>query len=119
MVNRSADRAHACVALAGDRGRVVGAEAVAEADLVVNATPVGMGDDAGLPADPAALLDHAVVADLVYHPRRTPLLAAAEDRGLATVGGLGMLVHQAARQFRTWTGHEPPLEAMRAAADAP
>ena len=46
----------------------------------------------------------------------TPLLAAASERGLRTVDGLGMLVHQAARQLRSWTGAEPPIEVMRRAA---
>ena len=59
-----------------------------------------------------------VVVDLVYHPRMTPLLMAAADRGATAVGGLGMLVHQAARQFSWWTGHAAPLDEMRAAAEA-
>jgi len=84
----------------------------------VNATPVGMGDDASMPADPSALPEGAVVADLVYHPRRTPLLAAADERGLPTVGGIGMLVHQAARQLEAWTGERAPLDVMRAAVGA-
>jgi shikimate dehydrogenase len=82
----------------------------------VQATPVGMGEDTTLAADPGLLPDGAVVADLVYHPLVTPLLAAAEARGLRTVDGLGMLVHQAGRQLRAWTGVEPPIDVMRAAA---
>ena len=46
----------------------------------------------------------------------TPLLEAAAARGAAAVDGLGMLVHQAALAFQLWTGHEPPLDVMRAAA---
>lgn len=118
VVNRDEGRARTAAALAGDAGSVGDHDVLAGADLLVQATPVGMGDDPTLAVDPAALPDHAVVADLVYHPRRTPLLVAAEDRELRTVGGIGMLVHQAARQFHAWTGVVAPVDAMRAAADA-
>jgi shikimate dehydrogenase len=118
VINRDARRAAIAAALAGPQGRVGDASALEDADLLVQATPVGMGDDAALAIDPAPLPAHAVVADLVYHPRRTPLLGAAEDRGLRTVGGIGMLVHQAARQLEAWTGQRPPIDAMAAAVDA-
>ena len=65
----------------------------------------------------AALLGPGQLAvDLVYHPITTPWLAAAAGRGVTTVGGLGMLVHQAAAQLAWWTGEAPPVEAMWAAA---
>jgi shikimate dehydrogenase len=54
--------------------------------------------------------------DLVYHPLRTSLVAAAQERGATAVGGLGMLVYQAARSFQYWTGLEAPTSAMRSAA---
>jgi shikimate dehydrogenase len=92
-------------------------EAAAAATLVVNATPVGMGDG-GLPIDPAALHPHQVVADLVYHPLETPLLAAARAAGAAVADGLGMLVHQAALQVETWSGRPAPVDRMRAAVRA-
>jgi shikimate dehydrogenase len=57
-----------------------------------------------------------VVVDLVYHPPVTPMLAALRDRGIRGINGVGMLVHQAAHAFRLWTGEDPPLEAMSAAA---
>ena len=61
-----------------------------------------------------------MVVDLVYAPPRTPLLDAAAASGALTLNGLGMLVHQAARQLRTWTGVEPPVAAMwRAVAPVP
>ncbi len=116
VLNRDPSRAASAAELAGHRGVVGSAEDLRRADLLVQATPVGMGDDATLAADPGLLPDGAVVADLVYHPLVTPLLAAASARGLATVDGLGMLVHQAARQLRAWTGAEPPIDVMRAAA---
>ena len=73
-------------------------------------------DDVGLAFDPTVLPDHGVVVDLVYHPADTPLLAGARAAGRPAVGGLGMLVHQAARAFSSWTGVDAPLDAMRAAA---
>lgn len=93
------------------------------AELLVNATTVGMvggPDPAGLPlaADVGLLPEHALVNDLVYNPRVTPLLAAAAERGLRTVDGLPMLVEQGAAAFRMWTGVEPPLDVMRAAVGA-
>ena len=127
VVNRTARRAHEAAALAGAAGRVDAPAAVADADLVVNATPVGMGGAgpdgtgvmaAGVPVDPGLLKAGQVVVDLVYHPPVTPLLREARSRGATTAGGLGMLVHQAALAFRLWTGEDPPLEVMSAAAAA-
>ena len=57
-----------------------------------------------------------VVVDLVYHPRETPWMAAARDRGALVANGLGMLVHQAAIQLSTWTGQDVPVGAMWEAA---
>jgi shikimate dehydrogenase len=91
---------------------------VGQADLVVNATPVGMsGAPAGAgPVDPDLLHRGQVAADLVYVPRPTPWLEAAAARGAVAVDGLGMLVHQAASQIELWTGVSAPLEAMWEAA---
>lgn len=115
VVNRTAARAEAAAALAGGVGRV--ATAVdPDADLVVNATSVGMGGDPSLPLDPALLQAGQWVADLVYVPLETPLLAAARAAGCHAVDGLGMLVHQAAVAFEIWTGEDAPVEAMRLAA---
>jgi shikimate dehydrogenase len=122
VVNRTPEPAARAAALAGPAGRVGTAADVPGADIVVNATSLGMGAAAGrpepLPVDPAGLHAGQVVVDLVYHPATTPLLAAAAARGAATVGGLGMLVHQAAHAFRRWTGEDPPIGAMAAAARA-
>jgi shikimate dehydrogenase len=108
----------AAAGLAGPVGVVGPPEAVGDADLVVNATSVGMGDAGGLPLDAARLGPGQVVVDLVYHPLRTPLLDAAEAAGARAVGGLGMLVHQAGHAFALWTGEPPPLEAMAQGAAA-
>lgn len=115
VVNRTEGRARDAAALAGAAGRVGRAVEVADADLVVNATSIGMGDGQ-LPLDPELLRAGTVVADLVYQPLTTPLLAAAEARGATVVDGLGMLVHQAAIASESWTGVAPPIELMRAAA---
>ncbi len=116
---RRADAAARAARLGGGAA-VAWTDRVAEAataDVVVNATPVGMDDDElAMPVD--ALHAGLLVADLVYHPLVTPLLAAARERGAATVDGLGMLVHQAALQVLEWTGEAAPVAAMRSAAEA-
>jgi shikimate dehydrogenase len=86
--------------------------------LVVNATPLGMSGGDPLPVDPEALHGKQAVVDLVYHPADTPLLTAARAKGALAVNGLGMLLHQAARSFRLWTGQPAPVDAMRAAVTA-
>ena len=116
VANRTPARAHAAAALAGPRGRVGVPADAADADLVVNATPQGMGRSGTTPVGASRLGPGQLVADLVYDPPVTPLLAAARGRGAVAVNGLGMLVHQAALAFRSWTGEDPPLEAMSAAA---
>ncbi|MGI8850602.1 MAG: shikimate dehydrogenase [Acidimicrobiales bacterium] len=119
VVGRRAAAVSQCVGLAGDAGHRATVGELAGADLVVNATPVGMTSP-GVPFDVDARGLHPgqLVVDLVYSPSTTPLLGAAAARGTATINGLGMLVHQAARQFSAWTGLPAPLEAMLAAAAA-
>lgn len=116
VLNRRPERAETAAALAGEAGVVATGEHLARAELVIHATPVGMGDDRAMAFDPAGCAAGAVVVDLVYHPERTPLLDAADRAGLRTVGGIGMLVHQAARAFELWTGVTAPVPEMTAAA---
>lgn len=117
VVARRSEAAARAAALAGHRGRVGHADEVADVDLVVHATPAGMGvDRSPLPIDPARLASGQVVVDLVYDPPLTPLVAAARAGGATAVNGLGMLVHQAALSFRLWTGVDPPLDVMTSAA---
>jgi shikimate dehydrogenase len=118
IVNRSVERAEEAATLAPRIARPGGAEAADAADLVVNCTPVGMGGDGGMPIEAARLASGQLVVDLIYYPPVTPFLAAAKSRGATAVNGLGTLIHQAGRQFRLWTGSEPPLEVMSAAASA-
>jgi shikimate dehydrogenase len=88
---------------------------LAQADGLVNATPVGMTKHPGLPV-PADLLRRELwVADVVYVPIETELLAAARARGCRVLDGGGMTVFQAVGAFRLFTGVEPDAERMRAA----
>ncbi len=91
-------------------------------DLLVNTTPVGTAPDVeATPVDAASLAGGRLVYDLVYNPGRTRLLRDAEAAGCDTLGGLEMLIAQAAAQLATWCDVAPPVDAMRAAihAEAP
>jgi shikimate dehydrogenase len=77
--------------------------------LLVNATSQGMTGQPRLDVDLSALPSDAIVADLVYVPLETDLLKAAKARGLRTVGGLGMLLHQAVNGFEKWFGVRPEV----------
>jgi shikimate dehydrogenase len=114
VVNRTPSRAAEAAAVAAV-ARVGSLADVAPADIVVNATSIGMGT-AELPFDVGVLRAGQVVADLVYHPLQTALLRAAAAAGCTTVDGLGMLVHQAVLQQELWTGRRPDPAPMRAAA---
>lgn len=116
VVNRSAERAEACAALA-PVGRVGTLDHVNDADILVNATSVGMGTQES-PVPSAVLHAGLTVADIVYHPLETALLRAAGAAGATPVDGLGMLVHQACRQQVLWTGVAPDPAVIRAAAEA-
>ena len=132
--NRHPERAESLVA---DLAPVAGGCALASAttpspaagDLLVNATSLGMrhahaspepgeGDEffKAVPLSADELDDRLTVVDLVYRQDRTPLLRAAQARGARCVDGFDVLVHQGAASFRTWTGMEAPLGAMRSGA---
>jgi shikimate dehydrogenase len=116
VINRTPERAEQAALLAGTAGRVGSSADVAGCQLVVNATPLGMGtgnqDPSIWPVDPQLLGPDHLAVDLIYHPPVTPWLAAARGRGARIANGLGMLVHQAALQLAIWTGEEPPVEAI-------
>ena len=84
-------------------------EVLPRAELLVNTTSLGMKGQPPLAIEISLLPPHAVVADLVYVPLQTPLLAAARARGLKTADGLGMLLHQAVRGFELWFGRRPEV----------
>ena len=89
------------------------AGAFAQADLIVNATSLGLAGAASPDWPIHAAPAHAIVADAVYKPLETPLIGAARARGLATVDGLGMLIHQGARAFEIWFGVRPDVRGAR------
>jgi shikimate dehydrogenase len=82
---------------------------MAETDLLINASSLGMVGQLPLNVDVGVLSRDAIVADIVYVPLRTPLIEAAQARGLRTVEGLGMLLHQAAPAFERWFGIKPDV----------
>jgi shikimate dehydrogenase len=125
VVNRTASRATEAASLAGPVGRQGSVADIAAAQLVVHATPYGMAGSAsrlslgvGDPGLREWFRRGQVVMDLVYVPDMTPVLVAASESGAMTVGGIGMLVHQAAAQIEIWTGMAAPVEVMWEAATA-
>jgi shikimate dehydrogenase len=113
LVNRTLERARALADQFGAQVHLVSWEAIGEwlprVDLLVNTTSLGMHGQPALEIDVGRLPAHAVVADLVYVPLQTPLLAAARARGLQAADGLGMLLHQAVRGFELWFGQRPQV----------
>jgi shikimate dehydrogenase len=92
---------------------------LAEAPLVVNATPAGMlgaGVDA-TPLPEPLLAANALVFDLVANPLETRLMREARQAGARVLGGLPMLVYQGAESFQLWTGQPAPIDVMRQAAE--
>jgi shikimate dehydrogenase len=123
VVNRTASAAESASELA-TVAAVGTVDDIETADLVVNASSVGMGilpSDAtanDLPCSRDLLRSSQVVVDLVYHPLRTAWLDAAGEAGARTIDGLGMLIHQAALQQLAWLGRRPDVAVMRLAAEA-
>ena len=113
LANRTMERAQALADQFGPQIIPVPWDAVGEvlprAGLLVNTTSLGMKGQPALAVELGLLPAHAVVADLVYVPLQTPLLAAAQARGLKTADGLGMLLHQAVRGFELWFGRRPEV----------
>jgi shikimate dehydrogenase len=123
LANRTAERAAALRTQFGDRVQPVRwgdlDALMPEAGLLVNTTSLGMAGQPPLTIDISHLPANAVVNDLVYVPLETALLAAARSRGLRTVDGLGMLLHQAVGGFERWFGMRPQVtEALRALVEA-
>jgi shikimate dehydrogenase len=117
LTNRTGERAAALAADLAALGQPVEpvpwaerAQAIGDAALLVNCTSLGMAGQPPLDLPLDGLRHDAVVADLVYVPLETGLLAAARARGHAVVDGLGMLLHQAARGFSHWGGRDPTVD---------
>src|ERR1700739_693099 len=123
LANRTIDRARALADQFGARVHPVAWDAIDDllprAGLLVNTTSLGMRGQPAPELDAGLLPPHAIVADLVYVPLETPLLASARARGLRTADGLGMLLHQAVRGFELWFGRRPEVTpALRALVEA-
>jgi shikimate dehydrogenase len=123
LANRTMARAQALADQFGARVQPVAWDAIGgllpRAGLLVNTTSLGMHGQPALEIDIGLLASDAVVADLVYVPLETPLLAAARARGLKTADGLGMLLHQAVRGFELWFGQRPEVTSeLRALVEA-
>ena len=92
-------------------------EKVHDADIIINATSVGMKEGDPLLINPLSLQRKHLVCDVIYNPPRTKLLAAAEKRKARTLNGLGMLIYQGAISFQLWTGKKAPVAVMKRALD--
>ena len=85
----------------------------ANADIIINTTPVGMYPDVeNCPVPEDVLRPGMTVMDIIYNPRTTKLLDIAEVKGCRTVDGLGMFIYQGAEQFTLWTDKEAPVDIM-------
>jgi shikimate dehydrogenase len=113
IVNRTLARAEALAARFGAAAEAVAWDELprrlADADLLVNATSLGMAGQAAVEIDLRPMKSAAVVADIVYVPLQTPLIATARRRDLRAVEGLGMLLYQAAPAFARWFGTRPAV----------
>jgi shikimate dehydrogenase len=113
LANRTMERARALADQFGANVHPLAWDAIGDllprAGLLVNTTSLGMLGQPSLELDAGRLPSHAVVADLVYVPLETPLLAAARTHGLKTADGHGMLLHQAVRGFELWFGRRPEV----------
>jgi shikimate dehydrogenase len=123
LANRTIERARALADQFGANVHPAAWDAISDllpgAGLLVNTTSLGMQGQPALDIDAGLLPSHAVVADLVYVPLQTPLLAAARVHGLKTADGLGMLLHQAVRGFELWFGQRPQVTSeLRALVEA-
>lgn len=83
---------------------------IAESDLLVNATSVGMDSQSSPVPESIVLPENLLVADIIYQPFETPFLKWARMQGNPAVNGLGMLLYQAAEAFQLWTSKEMPTE---------
>jgi shikimate dehydrogenase len=88
---------------------------LADIDLIVNATALGMNPSDPTPIPARLLAPHHIVFDCVYRPSKTALLRAADEAGARGANGLSMLLHQGALSFSVWFNREAPIEAMRSA----
>jgi shikimate dehydrogenase len=118
VLNRTGAKARRLAAKvsAEDSGGLNKLTEISSADILINATPVGMWPEVSQSIIPQDLLHNKLtVFDIVYNPRETRLLIEARERGCAVVHGYKMLLYQAARQFELFTGLKAPLKDMESA----
>jgi shikimate dehydrogenase len=115
ILNRTVEKARALAERvnAGDFGGLERLPLISSADILINATPVGMWPQTDESIIPGELLhDRLTVFDIVYNPKDTRLLVDAREKGCAVVYGYKMLLYQAAMQFELFTGYQAPLPVM-------
>lgn len=113
VFNRSRDRAESLARWFSCETQPLAALGTTEADVLINATPVGMHPHTEeSPVDGRHLARFEWVVETIYNPLETRLLREARAAGCGVVAGLAMFVRQGAEQIRTWTGLEPPVELM-------
>lgn len=110
------ERGSTCVQAIGNETHELLA-ALAEVDVVINATSLGMKPEDALPLPVEGLTQRHVVYDAIYSPPETALLRAAKERGAKVANGLSMLIHQGALSFVCWLGTKPDVAVMRGALD--
>ena len=89
-------------------------EFIANIDIIINTTPVGMMPDSEqMPIDGELLNARHVVFDIVYQPHMTRLLQTAQKKGCKIIAGAEMLLFQGVKQFEIWTGNRAPIDVMR------
>ncbi|HZL91621.1 MAG TPA: shikimate dehydrogenase [Pirellulaceae bacterium] len=124
VVNRNQQRGEELVKLLNDRAKVQANFAALngqfaiplKTDIFINATSIGLNDEeARVPIARDSLRPGLIVADVVFNPAETQLLAEAKENGCHVLDGLGMLVNQAVISFKIWTGVEPDAAVMREA----
>jgi shikimate dehydrogenase len=122
VVNRAAQHGEELVRLLNERAKVQAAFAPLsgqfniplKTDIFINATSIGLNDDeARVPVARDSLRPGLIVADVVFNPAETRLLAEAKENGCHVLDGLGMLVNQAVISFKIWTGRSPDANVMR------
>ncbi len=121
VFGRNREKVEQTLLIGGDRCKMATLESLRDCDLLVNATPVGMngqGDDQTLPVPEWVLQQEMLICDIVYSPIVTAFMQTASAKGCKVLGGLPMLLHQAARAFKHFTGFDPPLQAMTSALES-
>ena len=88
---------------------------IANLDLIVNATPLGLNRADASPLPARLLAPHLMIYDTIYSNHRTPFVSAAIEAGARAANGLSMLLHQGALAFEIWFGRDAPIDAMRKA----